>query len=65
MSVQDWYTADQAHLLSAKKMSTWRHGDAKLEAADVVASNQYLAGQLFEPIPFATPFPSGASFIPE
>ena len=52
---QDWYTSDKAHLLVAKKGSSFRRSDAKYQAADVLASDTYVEGRLFEPVPLATP----------
>jgi len=41
--VDDFYTADKAHLLKALKMATWRHGNDKLEVAGVHAIDEYIA----------------------
>lgn len=59
----DWYTPDNSHLSVAVKMATWRNGDAKLEAADVLASDEYLAGRLREPIVVAEEIGSQNSFL--
>jgi hypothetical protein len=55
----DWYTADNCHVLKAKKMATFRNGDAKLQAADVQKMDILQSQRLFEPIAVATPTGSG------
>ena len=59
----DWYTADNVHLLKAKKMAAWRNADAKLEAADVHAVDEYIIGRLFEPIGTVIPLGTGGSYL--
>jgi hypothetical protein len=59
----EWYTADTVHILKAKLMGSWRNGDAKLTSATTQKTDQFLMGRLFEPIPTATAFPTGASFL--
>lgn len=61
----DWYTANNAHIQKALKMATWRNGDAKLEAADVQAMDEFIAGRLLEPTGLATPLATGASYLPK
>jgi hypothetical protein len=61
----EWYTADNAHLLKSKKMATWRNGDAKLTSAGVHALDRFITGRLFEPVATTTPMATGASFLPE
>ena len=61
----DWYTADKAHLLKAKKMTLFRNADAKLEAADVTAVDEYIIGRLFEPIGTVAPLATGADYLPK
>lgn len=63
--VNDWYTADKAHLQKALKMAAWRNADAKLEAADVQAVDELIAGRLFEPIGLTAPLATGASYLPK
>jgi hypothetical protein len=60
----DWYTSDNAHLLTAKKGSSFRRSDAKYEAADVLETDVYVEGRLFEPIPIATPTGQSGSYLP-
>ena len=43
------YDASKVHISWAKEMAAWRHGDAKLVAADVLPSDTYLKFSLFEP----------------
>jgi len=61
----DFYTADKAHLLKALKMATWRHTDAKLQAAEVQGIDEYIAGRLFEPIGLTAPLATGVSYLPK
>jgi hypothetical protein len=59
----DWYTPDNSELMVAKKMATWRNADAKLETADVYASDEYMAGRLREPAVIAEPIGSTNSHL--
>lgn len=61
----DWYTSDKAHLLVAKKGSSFRRSDAKYTSSDVFASDIYVEGRLFEPIPIATPTGQSNSYLPK
>jgi hypothetical protein len=61
----DFYTADNAHVLKALKMATWRNGDAKLQSANVQAMDEFIAGRLVEPIGLASPLATGASYLPK
>lgn len=61
----DFYTADKAHLLKAKKMALFGNGDAKLEAADVQKMDEYIAGRLFRPSGLVAPLATGASYLPK
>ena len=59
----DFYTANNMHLLKAKKMATWRNADAKLEAADVTAIDDVIDISLDEPKSIVTQS-GGASYLP-
>ncbi len=61
----DWYTADNAHILRAKKMASWRHGDLKLEAADIKATNDLIACSLREPGEVVAPTGFGSTYLPQ
>lgn len=61
----DWYTADKAHLLVAKKGTVFRRADAKYTSADVFASDDYIEGRLFEPIPVATATGQSNTYLPK
>lgn len=64
MSVQDWYTADQASLGIPKKGSSFRRSDLKYQAADMLESDVYVEGRLFEPTGIATPTGQSGSYLP-
>ena len=51
----EWYTSDQLDIQVAKKMALPRNADAKLEAADVLPSDELIQAQLFEPGGIAEP----------
>lgn len=59
----DWYTADGAHLLKAEKMATFRHGDLKLETADVHGIDEYIMGRLYEPGEVIEPTGATATYL--
>ena len=61
----DWYTSDGAHLLVAKKGASFRRADAKYEAADVLPSDTYIEGRLFEPVTIDTPTGQSNSYLPK
>lgn len=62
---ESWYTSDGVDLLRAKKMAAFRNGDAKLEAADVLASDDLIAYTIDEPIGIAEAIGSSNSMLPK
>ena len=58
------YDASKVHIQWAKEMATWRNGDAKLEAADLVLSDPYLNFSLFEPVGIGAIMGRADSYIP-
>jgi hypothetical protein len=62
--VEDWYTPDTAHLLVAKKGSSFRRSDAKYTSADVHASDRFISGRLLEPTAVAEPTGQSNSYLP-
>ena len=62
---QDWYTSDNSKLATAKKGASFRRSDAKYEQADILESDVYVEGRLFEPNAFATPTGQSGNFIPK
>ena len=60
----DWYTSDKAHLLVAKKGTVFRRADAKYTSADVLPSDRYVEGRLFEPNEIISPTGQSNSYLP-
>jgi len=59
------YPADRTHIEWAKKMTTWRHADAKLTSAEVVAPDNLIQiAELSEPIGYAEPRQKADTLIP-
>lgn len=63
----DWYTADDCHVLKVKKgsLTAWRNAEAKLIASEVQKMDQLISCRLFEPIAMAQPTGEGATFLPK
>jgi hypothetical protein len=61
----DWYTPDNAHILKAKKMASWRISDAKLAAADVQKMDEMISFRLYEPGAVAEGGGGSATFLPK
>lgn len=64
MATTNWYTADNATLGKAKKGTVFRRADAKYQTADMLATDVYVEGRLFEPIKQATPTGQSGSYLP-
>lgn len=60
---QDWYTSDKAKLGTAKKGSSFRRSDAKYTSSDILETDVYVEGRLFEPIPLATPTGQSGTYL--
>ncbi len=60
----DWYTSDIATLGKAKKGTVFRRSDTKYTSSDILASDVYVEGRLFEPNEVVTPTGQSGSYLP-
>lgn len=65
MATTNWYTADNATLGIPKKGTVFRRADTKYTSSDMLETDVYVEGRLFEPIPIATPTGQSGSYLPK
>lgn len=63
MATDNWYTSDLATLGIPKKGSSFRRSDLKYETADLLETDIYVEGRLFEPIGIATPTGQSGNYL--
>ena len=65
MATTNWYTADQATLGKAKKGTVFRRADTKYQTADMLATDIYVEGRLFEPNEIISPTGQSGTYLPK
>lgn len=60
-----WYTADNATLGIPKKGTVFRRSDTKYTSSDMLETDVYVEGRLFEPIGISTPTGQSGSYLPK